>query len=87
MCVINDEWMGGGGRLAKKFDAVATCDWHGYDISLDIQPMTGGGGAGFLLCFERTQSAASLRKVISGWHGFIWALSFGARPYACPHRG
>ena len=87
MGVINDEWMGSEGRLAKKFNAVAPCDWHGYAISFDVQPMTGAGGAGFFLCFKRTESAASPSKVISGWHGFLWASSFGLWPHACPYRG
>jgi hypothetical protein len=46
--VINDEWMGSGAKLAKKFDAVAPCDWHGYATSVDVRPMADAGGAGFL---------------------------------------
>ena len=48
MGVINDEWMGSGGKLATKFDAVAPCDWHAYATSVDVRPMADAGGAGFL---------------------------------------
>mgnify|MGYP006108452259 FL=1 len=50
--VINDDWMGSGAKLAKKFDAVALFDWQGYATTVDARPMAEVGGAGFLTVWK-----------------------------------